>query len=236
MARIRTIKPEFPHSESMGRVSRDARLLFILLWTLADDSGITRGSSRILASLLFPYDDDAKKIIDKWISELERENSVVRYVVEGHTYLQVLNWAKHQRIDKPTPSRLPPFDEASRVSLETSREVPNSSDGIRSGPGPVPGREGKGPTSIPESVNPDAFAMWIEYRKAERKPVKPHSYGALFKKFAKCGDHAAQLAAVENSIANNYQGLYPERAANGAAPDRPRKTRFELAKEELDRA
>ena len=61
MARIRTIKPEFPHSESMGRVSREARLCFILLWTIADDAGRLRGNSRMLASLLYPYDDDAKK-------------------------------------------------------------------------------------------------------------------------------------------------------------------------------
>lgn len=50
MGRIRTIKPEFPHSESMGRVSRDARLTFILLWTLSDDLGRLRGSSRAFCS------------------------------------------------------------------------------------------------------------------------------------------------------------------------------------------
>ena len=56
MGRIRTIKPEFPQSESVGRLSRDARLLFILLWTLVDDSGRTRGGYQLLASLLYPYD------------------------------------------------------------------------------------------------------------------------------------------------------------------------------------
>ena len=45
MGRIRTIKPEFPQSESMGRVSRDARLTFILLWTMADDAGRLRSCS-----------------------------------------------------------------------------------------------------------------------------------------------------------------------------------------------
>jgi hypothetical protein len=59
MARIRTIKPEFPQSESMGRISRDARLLFVQLWCICDDHGRTRAASRMLASLLFPYDDDA---------------------------------------------------------------------------------------------------------------------------------------------------------------------------------
>lgn len=35
MARIRSIKPEFPQSESIGKLSRDARPLFVLLWTIA---------------------------------------------------------------------------------------------------------------------------------------------------------------------------------------------------------
>ena len=105
MARIRTIKPEFPHSESMGRVSRDARLTFIQLWTLADDAGRLRGNSRMLASLLFPYDDDAKGLIDEGLTVLEREKCIVRYVIDGTSYVQILNWLNHQKIDKPSQSK-----------------------------------------------------------------------------------------------------------------------------------
>src|SRR6478672_1250768 len=79
MARIRSIKPEFPQSESMGNVSRDARLTFIQLWTIADDEGRLRGNSRMLASLLYPYDDDAKRLIDKWLLELESQSCITRY-------------------------------------------------------------------------------------------------------------------------------------------------------------
>lgn len=114
MARIRSIKPEFPQSESIGRLSRDARLLFVELWTIADDSGRARAASRMLASLLFPYDDDAPGLIDGWLHELEAEGCIIRYEVDGSTYLQVANWLKHQKIDKPSPSRLPQFDEPSR--------------------------------------------------------------------------------------------------------------------------
>jgi hypothetical protein len=59
VARIRTIKPEFVESESVGKLSREARLLFILLWTFVDDAGRARASSRLLTSRLYPYDDDA---------------------------------------------------------------------------------------------------------------------------------------------------------------------------------
>lgn len=107
VARIRTIKPEFPQSESMGRVSRDARLLFVLLWTVADDVGRLRAPSRLLASLLFPFDEDASSLIDTWLQELEGERSIQRYEADGNTYIQISKWLEHQKIDKPSKSRLP---------------------------------------------------------------------------------------------------------------------------------
>jgi hypothetical protein len=125
MGRIRTIKPEFPQSESVGRLSRDARLVFILLWTVADDQGRSRAASRMLASLLFPYDDDAPELMDAWLTELEDTDHIRRYVVDGTTYLQILNWQKHQRVDRPTPSRFPEFREEyamPRVALASIRE------------------------------------------------------------------------------------------------------------------
>lgn len=130
MARIRTIKPEFPQSESMGRISRDARLLFVMLWTIADDSGRLRGNSRMLASLLFPYDDDAKTLIDGWLGELESEHCLVRYLVESDTYIEILNWQKHQKIDKPSPSKIQPFGESSRI-LANPRELSCEDQGSR---------------------------------------------------------------------------------------------------------
>lgn len=120
MARIRSIKPEFTQSESIGRLSRDARLLFVQIWTLVDDEGRARASSRGLASALFPFDDDARGLIDGWLCELARERLITRYEVDGSTYLVVNNWLKHQKIDRPTPSRLPSLDEASRVLDESS--------------------------------------------------------------------------------------------------------------------
>jgi hypothetical protein len=115
MARIRTIKPEFPQSESIGRLSRNARLLYVNLITTVDDAGRARGSSRMLASLLYPYDNDAPGLIEDWIQELEQEGCARRYEFEGSTYLDLPNFLKHQKIDKPSQSRLPKFEDGSRV-------------------------------------------------------------------------------------------------------------------------
>jgi hypothetical protein len=122
MARIRSIKPEFPQSESMGRVSRDARLCFILLWTIADDEGRLRGNSRMLSSLLYPYDGDAPRAIDKWLDELQREGCLVRYKVDGNQYIEITNWRDHQKIDKPSKSKIEPFNSLARIR-EPSRDL-----------------------------------------------------------------------------------------------------------------
>lgn len=140
MARIRSIKPELPQSESLGRVSRDARLLFISLWTLVDDAGRTRAASRLLASLLFPYDDDAPTLIDTWLQELEGIGAVRRYTVDGSVYLDIPNWLKHQKIDKASGSRLPAFPESSREVASPREDSP-----LDLGPRTVDlDREGKG--------------------------------------------------------------------------------------------
>jgi hypothetical protein len=94
----------------MGRVSRESRLCFILLFTLADDAGRLRGNSRMLASLLYPYDDDAKKHIDGWLTELHKEECITRYEAEGDQYIQLNKWLQHQKIDKPSPSKIPSPD------------------------------------------------------------------------------------------------------------------------------
>lgn len=155
MARIRTIKPEFPHSESMGRVNRESRLCFILLWTIADDSGRLRGNSRMLASLLYPYDDDAKNHIEKWLTQLSSEGCIARYEVEGTSYLQIMNWADHQKIDKPSPSKLPAFADSSRMFANVREASSLDQEGN--------GEEGKGreDSATPQSAEPPAITFTL---------------------------------------------------------------------------
>ncbi len=109
--RIRSIKPEFWESESLGRVSREARLLFIGLFSCCDDVGRARASSRLLASRLYPYADDAFKKLQGWISELEKQGCIRLYQVDGEAYLDIPKWQNHQKIDKPSASKLPSFDD-----------------------------------------------------------------------------------------------------------------------------
>jgi hypothetical protein len=97
----------------------------------------------MLASLLYPYDDDAPKLIEGWLSELEREFCIRQYEIDSSHYLEIINWLKHQKIDKPTKSRLPAFVGASRT-LANPRE-PSATD---LGPLPRPRTVDLGPEEV----------------------------------------------------------------------------------------
>lgn len=177
MARIRTIKPEFPHSESMGAVSREARLCFILLWTLADDSGRLRGNSRMLASLLYPYDTDAGSLMESWLSELEQQKCIIRYQADGSTYLQICNWLIHQKIDKPSRSKIPEFDESSRI-LANPRERSSEDQRIkdhrikeRDQGSPRKARTVATAPDCPVDVPDDTWRDFLSHRVAIKAPI-----------------------------------------------------------------
>lgn len=176
MARIRTIKPEFPQSETVGHLSRDARLLFIQLWTIADDEGRARAASRMLASLLYPYDDDAPGLIDGWLSELEQKGCIRRYTTEGATYLEIINWLKHQKIDHASKSKFPAPDDVIANPREPSRTLapdlgPRTKDQEREGGAREP------------LISPEAFEIFEIVLKAMGTDVHDIRY-AGFPNFA----------------------------------------------------
>lgn len=209
MARIRTIKPEFPQSESMGRVSRDARLLFLLLFTVADDEGRTRAASRMLASLLYPYDDDAKTHIAQWLAELEREGCITLYSHDGNAYLQIEKWLSHQKIDHPTKSRLPaPLAKPREASRSLAPDlVPRIVSSIK--------KKEAAPTGavvvdlLPDWLNREAWAGYTEMRRKARKPMTPRAQSLILSKLDawRMAGHDP-TAILDNSTANSWTDVY----------------------------
>lgn len=212
MPRIRTIKPEFPQSESMGRVSRDSRLLFVQLWTLCDDSGRTRAPSRMLASLLYPYDNDAPSLIEGWLGELEREGCIVRYEAHGHTYLEICNWLNHQKIDKPSASKIPAFDESSRI-LANPREPSSLDQGPRTKDQGGERKRAKPKTSLPVGFTiSDEVKAWAKEKGHSRLEEQlEHFIGYAERSGNKYADWDA---AFKSAVREDWAKL----KANGSEP------------------
>jgi hypothetical protein len=114
VARIRQVKPEFFLDDGLAAsCCRDARLLFIGLWTLADREGRLEDRPAKIKAQVFPYDDDITlQMISELINELTTDTCVVRYEVEDKRFLWIRTMKIHQHFHKdeqasklPEPSR-----------------------------------------------------------------------------------------------------------------------------------
>lgn len=109
MARIRTIKPEAFVSESLAEVSVEAERTFFGLLTQADDHGRHRDNAAIIAGLLWPLRAEHTSVhVEDDLHQLATAGLLCRYTgCDGRRYLHIVTWAEHQKIDKPSQSRLP---------------------------------------------------------------------------------------------------------------------------------
>jgi len=131
--RIRTIKPEFWTDKRVASWDHFTRLLFIGLWSAADDHGRGSAESARLASELFPYDlsRDPRETLARVAAGLDTLAASCRitlYDVEGEAFYEVSSWSKHQRVDNAGKPRVPTPSEGvarpSRDPRETRRELP----------------------------------------------------------------------------------------------------------------
>ncbi|MFB7463107.1 hypothetical protein ACFCZ1_06290 [Streptomyces sp. NPDC056224] len=109
MARIRTIKPEAFVSESLAEVSVEAERTFFGLLTQSDDHGRHRDNAAIIAGLLWPLRAEHTSVhVEDDLHQLAAAGLICRYTgCDGRRYLHIVTWSQHQKIDKPSQSRLP---------------------------------------------------------------------------------------------------------------------------------
>jgi hypothetical protein len=111
MARIRTIKPEFFTSLSIADLTPEQRLTFIGLWTHVDDEGRCVDDPRLIKAALWPLDDRTATDVERDLGVLSEASLILRYTLNRKRYLAVTNWHEHQRISRPSQSKLPSPEE-----------------------------------------------------------------------------------------------------------------------------
>lgn len=107
MARIRTIKPSFWGDDKVARLTRDERLLFLGLISMADDQGRFLASTAAVGGFVFPNDELTPSRIGKWLKTLDKSRLVHLYEVDGVKYGALPGFNRHQVINRSTPSTLP---------------------------------------------------------------------------------------------------------------------------------
>jgi len=113
--RIRTIKPEFWGDEKLAPMAPIDRLVFLGLISMSDDAGRLIDSVRAIDGFVFPLTDDTSadsllRLQD--MGRIERGETS-----SGQRVIQLVNWKKHQKIDKPNFSAALPSIGYSRRTI-----------------------------------------------------------------------------------------------------------------------
>jgi hypothetical protein len=99
MARIRYLHPEFFEDEDLSELPYWVRILFSGMWTIADKAGRLEDRPERIKIKVLPYD---KVNIDKGLEILSQPKKhskkpyIVRYVVDGERYIQIISWSQYQ--------------------------------------------------------------------------------------------------------------------------------------------
>lgn len=129
MARKRMIDPSMWINEDFGSLSILAKLVFIGLFSNADDEGRGKASPAYIKAVLFPYNDDLRIAdIEKALLEISSKMSVIFYSCDENKYYTLISWNTFQKIDKPTESKILEYDETnSNIRRLFDEGSPNSS-------------------------------------------------------------------------------------------------------------
>lgn len=129
MARIRTIKPEFFTSLTIADLTPEQRLTFVGLWTHCDDEGRCVDDARLIKAAVWPLDDRTAADVEADLAALTESSLITRYTLNRKPYMAVSGWREHQRINRPTPSRLPAPEEGTERPEPplTSKDDPSES-------------------------------------------------------------------------------------------------------------
>jgi hypothetical protein len=118
--RIRSICPEFWRDQRVQAWPMEARLLFIGLWSAADDAGRFQADPDMLKGDLFPK--DSPRVFAAAWDVVTGSARVLTWESDGARYGVIVHWAVYQKIDSAQPSSLPcPPDEIAEGIIRTCR-------------------------------------------------------------------------------------------------------------------
>lgn len=198
MARIRTIKPEFWEDEAVGSLSREARLLFIATWNLADDAGRLRWTAEYVKAHVFPYDPDLKpRRVAAVMEELVKAGMVVPYTAGAvpQQLAVIRSFAKHQKINRPQSPRLPEPPDSLSDSGSGSVNGTGSQSVTDSRPDLEQGREqGSSSSSVSEAVTVTPMSEEEDYEATKAQAVAILAERHLAAWEAKAGNRVVNVA------------------------------------------
>lgn len=159
MARIRTVKPDFWTDEDLALLDPRTQLLAIGLLNHSDDEGYFKAHPLIVKSVVFPFTEDSVSI-QSMLEQLENVGYLTMFKgSDGKAYGLVTNFLLHQKISRPTASKIRDLTIAKDDSVRTHGAV--TEDSLPEGKG----KEGKGGESD------DVVCVFSYWQKTMTKPL-----------------------------------------------------------------
>ncbi len=207
--RIRTIKPEFFTHPVLSKLTETAKNLAIGLLCYADDEGYFLADPVLVRSAIRPFDDNSRSTHGA-LTELSSCGfiSVVEHPTHGKIGL-VVNFTKHQVINRATASKLASY----YTSNTTHGEL--TEDSVSEGKGGEQGMEGNGkhlwePSELQRRINSwfnrRDSTPWSDKELKAYKAIKdtpPEDLDALEKRYTSNAPYLRQDIAT---LLNNWPG------------------------------
>lgn len=228
--RIRTIKPEFFTHEDLYELEKSTklpvRLAYAGLWCAADREGRFKWEPRRLGVSILPYDSlDFSRVLDALVTR----GFIQRYASGGREFGAIPSFSAHQVINnRERESELPeppPMAESDACPTRAPH-VPHATltcTSGREGKGKEHGREGNmevraagAVLDFPEQwsdARKETMTRWLAYKREKGATYKPAGWQALCTSLSSFPDSTI-AEAVRQSMANNWQGLFPEKITN----------------------
>jgi len=183
MARIRTIKPEFWQHEDLSELPEATHMLAAALLNHADDEGYFNANPRLLQAQCFPLREPSVSVQESLI-HLSNVGYIRLYEgSDGKSYGHIVAFLEHQKVNRPTPSKIKHLCLDNVVSLSTHAQLSERSLPERKGKE----RKGKELSRVRARETADdlddEFEQWWEHapRKVGKGGAK-RSYRAARKK------------------------------------------------------
>lgn len=222
--RIRTIKPAFWSNERMAMLDEFSRLLALGLLNYADDQGYFWANPLLIRAALFPFDDDSAKV-RRSLQKLQDDGYLkLGKTADGRECGFIVNFSKHQRVDKPQDSEIQDaiiFDDDSSNDPRTLDDQSSLYGIVREGKGRE-GKEAQAPVVLPfhSELFQSAWSDFGKHRSEIRKPLKPTMTKGILAELERMGE-ARAIAAIRHTIAKGWQGIREPEAQTTFGGQRP---------------
>lgn len=214
----RILKESIRSSDSLNGLSWFEECLFYRLIVSCDDYGRFDGRPAIIKGTCFPLKDVTVKNIESALSKLASAGLVRHYIVEGKPYLSLSGWERHQNI-RAKKSKYPSPDDGEDISNDETCKQMHADENIcmqmradvpviQSNPNPI--RESQSESYSEDPRVNAALLEFAEFRKQIKKPMTKRAMELAVKKLQDMTDDVdEQIAIIDQSIMNGWQGLFP---------------------------